>query len=101
MLSHTAKIITKKRQTNFYIKKEECFPTFLHSFKSFYMNFILRSLLERKLHQNVDYATKVQIKTDKSKKQRGKCTTRRTATVSVSRAPVGSPPHPPSLSLVF
>lgn len=32
------------------------------------MNFILRSLLERKLHQNVDYATKVQIKTDKSKK---------------------------------
>ena len=76
------------------------FPN-IPSFKNLYMNFILQPLLERKLHQNVDYATKVQIKTDKSKKQRGKCTTRRTATASVSRAPVGSPPHPPSLSLVF
>lgn len=65
------------------------------------MNLVLRSLLKRKLHQNVDYATKVQIKTDKNKKRREKCATRRTATASVSRAPVGSPPHPPSLSLVF
>lgn len=92
MLSHTAKIITKKT-TNKLLRKKKggMFPN-IPSLKNLIWNFILRSLLEHKLHQNVDYATKVQTKTDKSKKQRENVTTQ-------SRAPEGFPPHPPSLNL--